>query len=64
MKLIDADILKDGIKKARAEIRVNFENGQMNHSTYIIMMHVLDVFEDTVDIMPEYHTNEKRGDKK
>ena len=62
MKLIDADILKDGIKEARAEIRDNFENGKMNHSTYIIMMHVLDVFEDTIDVMPEYKIK-KRGDK-
>lgn len=58
MKLIDADVLKEGINTAREEIRANYKNGNINYKMYVIMNHILDVFEDALDVMPEYNSEE------
>ena len=57
MKLIDADVLLDGIQWARQEIRNNCENNNIPARVAVVMLDVLDVFENAVQEMPEIKIN-------
>lgn len=65
MRLIDADVLIDGIQWARQEIRNNCENERIPARAAVVMLDVLDVFENAVQEMPviKIHIHD-RGDKK